>query len=61
MNIATHWDDGAAWRWFHPHAGAPYDSRGAVATVLPGGHGSGEWFCNEAVGAAVGLRAPEHT
>lgn len=54
----TQWDDGAAWRWFRAHDGAPYDRRGAVATVLPGRHQDGEFFCNEAVGAAVGLRAP---
>lgn len=51
------WDASRAARWFAAHAGEPYDWRGAAATVLPG-HASRGWFCNEAVGAAVGLWAP---
>jgi len=39
-------------------AGQPYDWRGALATVLPGHHKSGQWFCNEWVGAPY-IKAPE--
>jgi hypothetical protein len=45
--------------WFERHAGAPYDWRGAVATVLPGHDRSNEYFCCEAVGASVGLMTPQ--
>jgi hypothetical protein len=46
--------------WFSTHNGEPYDLRGAVATVLPGRHQKGRWFCNEAIGASVGMLEP-HT
>lgn len=52
------WDADAAREWFAQHVGEPYDWRGALATVLPGKNASRRWFCNEAVGAAVGLRSP---
>lgn len=52
------WDADAAREWFAQHIGEPYDWRGALATVLPGKNASRRWFCNEAVGAAVGLRSP---
>lgn len=51
------WSAQFAAEWFEQHAGDPYDWRGALATVLPG-HSSRGWFCNEAVGAAVGLLTP---
>lgn len=54
------WQSDAAQDWFFEHAGAPYDWRGAWATVMPGHHRSGEYFCNEAVGASVDLQEP-HT
>jgi hypothetical protein len=53
------WSAERAREWFIAHAGQPYDWRGAWATVMPGHHRSGQWFCNEAVGAAVGLRTPQ--
>jgi hypothetical protein len=53
------WDAAKARAWFEQHAGEPYDWRGAFATLLPG-HDSRGWFCNEAVGASVGLVEP-HT
>lgn len=53
------WSADRARDWFVAHAGAPYDWRGAWATVMPGHRRAGEWFCNEAVGAAAGLRTPE--
>lgn len=53
------WDVEQSIAWFALHDGLPYDWRGAVATVLPGAGRSNEWFCNEAVGASIGLRSPE--
>lgn len=53
------WDEVAAASWFEVHAGEPYDRMGAMASVLwflP--HALEAWFCNEAVGAAVGLIDP---
>ena len=50
------WDVNRAIDWFDIHAGAPYDWRGAVATVfwfLPDSKRS--WFCNEAIAAPHGL------
>lgn len=52
------WNVERARGWFQAHDGEPYDSRGALATVLPGHHRGGAWFCNEAVGASAGLREP---
>ncbi|GLS13606.1 hypothetical protein [Hydrogenophaga electricum] len=54
-----HWDTEAAIDWFTAHSGEPYDTRGALATVLwflP--HHRGSWFCNEAVAAAHGVIDP---
>ena len=53
------WSAASAAQWFAAHAGEPYDWRGALATLLPGHHRSGAWFCNEAVGAAAGVQTPE--
>ncbi len=53
------WDADRSRLWFAAHDGEPYDWRGAWATVLPGHHQAGAWFCNEAVGASVGLLTPE--
>lgn len=53
------WDVRDSKVWFARHHGAAYDSRGALATVLPGSSQRDRWFCNEAVGASVGLLAPE--
>lgn len=54
------WDVERARAWFALHDGQPYDWRGAAATQLPGYGREREWFCNEAVGASVGLRHPEN-
>lgn len=56
---APQWSTARSEAFFREHDGEPYDSRGALATVLPGHHRSDQWFCNEAVGASVGLRTPE--
>lgn len=54
------WDAAKAALWFEQHDGAPYDLRGALATVLPGRSQDGHFFCNYAVGAAPGsLLTPE--
>lgn len=53
------WDVERSIRWFESHDNAPYDWRGAAATVLPGSGRANEWFCNEAVGASIGLRSPD--
>ena len=53
------WSVLQAWEFLMLTRGAPYDSRGALATVLPGHHVSAAWFCNEWVGAAVGLKTPQ--
>lgn len=45
--------------WFSLYDGRPYDLRGAVATVLPGASSASRWFCNEAVGASVGIKEPQ--
>jgi hypothetical protein len=50
------WDVDKAIDWYSRHHGAPYDWRGAVATIfwfLPQSKTS--WFCNEAVAAPFGL------
>ena len=50
------WDVDVAIDWFDAHKGAPYDWRGAMATVLwflP--HSPKSWFCNESVAAPFGL------
>lgn len=52
------WQAQRAQLWFAEHAGQRYDLRGALATVLPGRGRQNHWFCNQAVGAAVGLQQP---
>jgi len=53
------WDTQRSIDWFKLHDGMPYDWRGALATQLPGSGRANEWFCNEAVGASVGLQTPD--
>lgn len=46
----------AAKRWFLEHMGEGYDLAGLVGFVWgPWAHRPDKWFCNEAVGAALGL------
>jgi hypothetical protein len=55
------WDAQQASAWFFAHKGKPYDTRGAVGSVLYGlGEENAGWFCNEACGASVGQIDP-HT
>lgn len=53
------WDGEASFWFIKAHEGAKYDLRGALATVLLNGHDSTRWFCNEILGASVGLESPE--
>ena len=50
----------AAKTWFEKHNGKRYDTLGAFASAFPFRlNSANKWFCNEAVGAAVGLNSPE--
>lgn len=54
------WDAEKARQWFIEHDGELYDIRGAFASAMPiQWSQKGRWFCNQAVGAAVGLECPE--
>lgn len=49
----------AAIEWFDSHKGQPYDVRGLFGFVIrrvPGERG--RWFCNESIGAALGIPEP---
>lgn len=47
-------------KWFADHAGEKYDSRGAFASAFPiQWKQHNKWFCNESVGASVGMKSPE--
>lgn len=49
----------AAQQWFRAHEGQGYDLAGLVGCVLrPYRQQQNKWYCNEAVGAAVGLAEP---
>lgn len=65
--VPDHWDlinievsVDQAWRaerWFFEHMGDGYDVAGLVGFVWgPWAHRTDKWFCNEAVGAALGLQ-----
>lgn len=53
------WDERQSAAWFFAHLGEPYDTRGALGSVLYGLGDNDGWFCNEACGASVGLIDPE--
>lgn len=53
------WDERQSAAWFFAHLGEPYDSRGAMGSVLYGIGSNEGWFCNEACGASVGLIDPQ--
>jgi hypothetical protein len=48
------WDARQASAWFFDHQGQPYDTRGAMGSVLYGIGDDPGWFCNEACGASIG-------
>ena len=49
-----------ALHWFTTHAGEKYDWAGVARFILPLlPHRSKQWFCSEAVAAALGLPEPE--
>lgn len=52
------WDVKQSIKFFKEHDGDAYDFRGALATVLPGTQDPKRMFCNESVGASVGLKTP---
>jgi len=54
------WSVVKARKWFADHAGEPYDTRGAFASAMPIQWAQkNHWFCNQAVGASVGMNSPE--
>lgn len=53
------WDVERSLNFIRAHAGAKYDLRGALATVFLNSHAEDRWFCNELVGASVGITSPE--
>jgi hypothetical protein len=59
MTSVPMWLEDFSRSWFERYAGAPYDWRGAFATVMPGHDRGTEFFCSEAVGASVGLVTPQ--
>lgn len=53
------WDARQSAAWFFEHDGEPYDTRGAIGSVLYGFGDNTGWFCNEACGASVGQIDPQ--
>lgn len=53
------WDAKSSIAFVKSHVGKKYDMRGALATVLLSGHSDDRWFCNEIIGASVGVTSPE--
>ena len=53
------WDADKSRIFIEEHTGELYDTRGAIATALLGTQDEDRWFCNEIVGASVGLVSPE--
>jgi hypothetical protein len=53
------WDADKSLAFIKAQSGGKYDTRGALATVLLGAQDGARWFCNEIVGASVGLVSPE--
>jgi len=53
-------DEGRAWDWFSIHAGQGYDFAGVARFIVPLlPHKRSQWFCSEAVAAALGLPEPD--
>ena len=48
------WDARRSSAWFFDHKGEPYDTRGAIGSVMYGIGDNPGWFCNEACGASIG-------
>lgn len=52
-------DEDAARAWFDAHEGDGYDVLGLIGFVWRRStHERGKWFCNEAIGAALGIPDP---
>lgn len=45
--------------WFEAHRGQRYDTRGALACLLPGKGQADRWYCTESVAASVGWQTPD--
>ena len=53
-------DEAKAWEWFADHLGEKYDWLGVWRFAVPFlSHRGNQWFCSEAVAAALGLDEPE--
>lgn len=53
-------DEAKAWEWFATHAGEKYDWSGVWRFAIPFlPHRRNQWFCSEAVAAALGLVEPD--
>ena len=52
------WDAARSMVFIQDRQNSRYDWRGAVATVFLNGQDANRWFCNEIVGASVGLVSP---
>ena len=58
--VETGYSTETAFHWFKDHLGQQYDALGAFATCMPFQWSQkNRWFCNQAVGAAIGLKSPE--
>lgn len=53
------WDAQQSKAWFLSHDKQPYDTRGAIGSVLYGIGDNHGWFCNEACGASIGQIDPQ--
>lgn len=45
-------------QWYIDHVGQKYDVRGLAAVLTPIPEDKIRWFCNESIGAAIGLTNP---
>lgn len=58
--VETVYSAETAHQWFLDHLGQKYDALGAFATCMPFQWSQKDrWFCNQAVGASIGLKSPE--
>jgi hypothetical protein len=51
-------DEAKVRSWFNQHLGDKYDVRGLAAVLTPIPQNKYKWFCNEAIGAAMGITDP---
>lgn len=53
------WNEKLSLAFIRAHSFEEYDKRGAIATVFMSGQDENRWFCNELVGASVGIIDPD--